>query len=133
MLYPLLKKSISKLWITVINSKQPFALPLHSIFNAFPPPKQKCIGSGRAMGGPASLRAGRAPRLCEVRESQGFRWKWVRVKVSMSAQKETSRSDRAAPLCGAAGAGGGKARREATNSDGAEAAKRAVLSLFRIP
>ena len=32
---------------------------------------------------------------------------------------ETSRSDRAAPLCGAAGAGGKNARREATNSGGA--------------
>ncbi len=51
----------------------------------------------------------------------------------MSAQIETSRSERAAPQSGAAGAGGKKARREATNSDGAGAGKRAVLSLFRIP
>ena len=68
-----------------------------------------------------------------VEAHQVGRWKWVRAKVSMSAQIETSRSDRAAPQSGAAGAGGKKARREATNSDGAEAEKRAVLSLFRIP
>jgi len=48
---------------------KPFALPLHSILQCIPPPKQKCIGSGKAKGGPASPRAGRAPRLCEVRES----------------------------------------------------------------
>ena len=73
------------------------------------------------------------PRTRSVRNQPLRGWKWVRAKVSMSAQIETSRSDRAAPQSGAAGAGGKKARREATNSDGAEAGKRAVLSLFRIP
>ena len=73
------------------------------------------------------------PRTRRVRSQPLRGWKWVRAKVSMSAQIETSRSDRAAPPCGAAGAGGKNARREATNSDGAGAAKRAVLSLFRIP
>jgi len=39
-----------------LGGNEPFPPePCRSIpfFNAFPPPKQKCIGSGRAKGGPA--------------------------------------------------------------------------------
>ena len=72
------------------------------------------------------------PRTRSVRSQTLRVWKWVRAKVSMSAQIETSRSERAAPQSGAAGVGGKNARRSATNSDGAGAGKRAVLSLFHI-
>src|SRR3989344_2749259 len=46
------------------------------------------------------------PRTRSVRNQPLRGWKWVRVKVSMSAQKETSRSDRAA---GRRPGGGGEA------------------------
>ena len=61
--------------------------------------------------------------------------KWVRAKVSKSPQKETSRSERA-EVVRAAGTGeeesGKKPRRCATNWQGEEKEKHAVLSLFSI-
>ncbi len=66
--------------------------------------------------------------MVDTRDSKSRDSNIMRVRVSLPAQIETSRSDRAAPQSGAAGAGGKNPRREATNSDGAGAAKRAVLS-----
>ena len=47
--------------------------------------------------------------------TRSARAKWVRAKSNISPQIETSRSDRAAPLCGAAEWAGRKCRREAAN------------------
>ncbi len=72
------------------------------------------------------------PRARSARHHFVMLVKWVRAKASSSPQIETSSSERAAPRSGAAergGADGKNARRAATNSDGAGAAKCGDLSL----
>ena len=77
------------------------------------------------------VRSGTKPPRARSARDQ-FLLKWVRAKASSSPQIETSNSERAAPRSGAAergGAGAKEARRSATNSDGAGAAKCGDLSL----
>ena len=60
-------------------------------------------------------------------------WKKVRAKVSISAPNDTSCSDRAAPLCGAAGWAGKNPRRVATKWLGGGTEKWADLFLVSYP
>ena len=81
----------------------------------------------------ASAVEARSERTLQFRVgTRSARAKWVRAKVRMSAQNDTSRSDRAAPQSGAAGGGGKNPRREAAKSEGAGTEKLADLPLFRI-